>query len=95
MPNPEETPEVKINLESSNFPDEFTVTLANLLRNSLGTQSLPTNYENMSTEIKLNSENHSLLAALIQKTVGGRRGALTSQGFLPPPPSPYQLNLLI
>lgn len=62
----------RTNRNSTNIPNELTLQIVALLRNSLGTQSTITNSENLTLGIKLSDDNYALWATLMRKTIAGR-----------------------
>ena len=60
MSSTSETTENNPNQTPGNIPDELTLQLAALLRNSLGAQATGANSENLSLGIKLSEDNYSL-----------------------------------
>ena len=79
------TSENNPNQTAGSIPDELTLQIAALLRNSLGTQAASVNPENLSLGIKLSGDNYSLWANLIRKAIGGRGKGSHITGIPPPP----------
>ncbi|KAH6800641.1 hypothetical protein C2S52_001105 [Perilla frutescens var. hirtella] len=77
---------------TTNAPDDFTIQLANLLKNSLGLQSPQNqNTESLSIGFKLNGDNYPLWAILMKKVIGGRGKAVYLTGDPPTSSDPtYQ-----
>lgn len=69
----------KTNRNSTNIPNELTLQIVALLRNSLGTQSTITNSENLTLGIKLSDDNYALWATLMRKAISGRDSHITGE----------------
>ena len=83
MSSTSETTDTNPNQTSGTIPDELTIQIAALLRNSLGTQAT-VNSESLSIGIKLSGENYSLWATLMRKAIGGRGKGSHVTGIPPP-----------